>query len=148
MNLQLLQNKAATKVLANVEELSEEALDKLVEEFYDDVKHERQSKWIAEQFNPSYAVSKALLNAYTRLLARDLAHRPPGQKIYVNNFCPGYTKTDMAATFLDSLDGPLPDSVVYHGPDEAAAHAVWLILLPASESPSGIFSAEKTVVDF
>src|SRR5262249_46566266 len=39
----------------------------------------------------AYGVSKAALNAWTRVLARDFA----GQRIRVNATCPGWVRTDM-----------------------------------------------------
>jgi NAD(P)-dependent dehydrogenase (short-subunit alcohol dehydrogenase family) len=40
---------------------------------------------------PGYRISKAALNAVTRIFANDLA----GDKIRVNSVCPGWVKTDM-----------------------------------------------------
>eukprot|EP00246_Nothoceros_aenigmaticus_P013752 TRINITY_DN489_c0_g1_i1.p1 TRINITY_DN489_c0_g1~~TRINITY_DN489_c0_g1_i1.p1 ORF type:complete len:296 (-),score=55.15 TRINITY_DN489_c0_g1_i1:336-1223(-) len=146
--LQLLINDSAKKILANVDELSEAAIDKLIDEFYADVRQQQQNQWVDALFNPSYVVSKACLNAYTRLVAKQVADRPVGQKIYVNCFSPGYTSTDMADTFLNTLEGPLPEGVTFHTPEVAASHAVWLILLPAKECPTGIFSTAREECDY
>lgn len=42
-------------------------------------------------WSPSYCVSKSMLNAITRHLAEELAHR----EISVNAVCPGWVRTDM-----------------------------------------------------
>ena len=69
---------------------------------------------------PAYAVSKASLNALTRLLAGEL--RSDG--ILVNAVCPGWTATDMGG-------GGRPVS-------EGAASVVWAVILP-DEGPTGDF---------
>lgn len=51
---------------------------------------------------PAYAVSKAALNALTRLLAGELR----GDRILVNAVCPGWTDTDMGQGGRQSSKGP------------------------------------------
>lgn len=68
---------------------------------------------------PAYSVSKAALNALTRLLAADL--RP----ILVNAVCPGWVATDMGGS------GGRPVS-------EGAAGIVWAATLP-DDGPTGGF---------
>lgn len=69
--------------------LGKEALVELMRSFIDDVaagRHERNG------WPPSaYKVSKAGLNALTRVLSRELA----GRSIRVNSVCPGWVRTDM-----------------------------------------------------
>ncbi|KAJ7571034.1 hypothetical protein O6H91_01G146200 [Diphasiastrum complanatum] len=77
-----------------------------------------------------YALSKAVLNAYSRMLARDLSKRTKDQKFYVNCICPGPTCTEMT---LNSG----------HTPEEGADTAVWLALLPASECTTGKFYLKR-----
>ncbi len=69
---------------------------------------------------PAYSVSKAALNALTRLLAGEL--RPHG--ILVNAVCPGWTATEMGG-------GGRPVA-------EGAAGVVWAALLP-DDGPTGGF---------
>lgn len=100
--------------------------------------------------NPNYSVSKACLNGYTRVLAKDLTERPCGHKISVNAYCPCMTATEMATGYWDTRDPPVPDNVraFYHSPSVGAEGATWLALLPAKDLPTGAFVAQKKVADF
>jgi NAD(P)-dependent dehydrogenase (short-subunit alcohol dehydrogenase family) len=69
---------------------------------------------------PAYSVSKAALNALTRILAAEL--RRDG--VLVNAVCPGWTATDMGG-------GGRPVA-------EGAAGVVWAVELP-DDGPSGGF---------
>ena len=69
---------------------------------------------------PAYSVSKAALNALTRLLAGEL--RP--DRVLVNAVCPGWTDTDM---------GPGGRPV-----EQGAASVTWAALLP-DDGPTGGF---------
>jgi NAD(P)-dependent dehydrogenase (short-subunit alcohol dehydrogenase family) len=71
---------------------------------------------------PAYRVSKAALNALTRMLAAELE----GERILVNAVCPGWVATDMGGT------GGRPVS-------EGAASVVWAATLPDGGPTSGFF---------
>ncbi|MGW3093186.1 SDR family NAD(P)-dependent oxidoreductase [Streptomyces sp. NPDC001102] len=71
---------------------------------------------------PAYSVSKAALNALTRLLASEL--RPDG--VLVNAVCPGWVATDMGGR------GGRPVA-------EGAAGVVWAATLPDSGPTGGFF---------
>ncbi|KAK9927261.1 hypothetical protein M0R45_024453 [Rubus argutus] len=87
--LRVIQNEKAKKDLADVDSLTEEKVDKLVEEFLEDVKQDTiESKGWPPKMS-AYMVSKAALNAYTRVLAKKYP------QITVNAVSPGYTKTDL-----------------------------------------------------
>ncbi len=77
---------------------------------------------------PAYSVSKAALNALTRLLAADL--RP----ILVNAVCPGWVATDMG--------GPAGRPV-----SEGAAGIVWAATLP-DDGPTGGFFRDGRPIDW
>jgi NAD(P)-dependent dehydrogenase (short-subunit alcohol dehydrogenase family) len=69
---------------------------------------------------PAYSVSKAALNAMTRVLAAELR----GSGILVNSVCPGWTATDMGG-------GGRPV-------EQGAASVVWAAVLP-DDGPTGGF---------
>jgi NAD(P)-dependent dehydrogenase (short-subunit alcohol dehydrogenase family) len=70
---------------------------------------------------PAYSVSKAALNALTRVLAGELA----GTDILVNSVCPGWIATDMGG----------PGGRPVH---EGAARVLWAVLLD-DDGPTGGF---------
>jgi NAD(P)-dependent dehydrogenase (short-subunit alcohol dehydrogenase family) len=73
---------------------------------------------------PAYSVSKAALNALTKLLSGELR----GDRILVNAICPGWTDTDMG-------QGGRPVS-------EGAAGVVWAATLP-DDGPTGGFFRDR-----
>ena len=76
---------------------------------------------------PAYSVTKAALNALTRVLAAEL--RPDG--VLVNAVCPGWTATDMGGG-----GRPVP---------EGAAGVVWAATLP-DDGPTGGFFRDANPV--
>ena len=70
---------------------------------------------------PAYSVSKAALNALTRVLAAELS----SEGILVNSVCPGWVATDMGGA------GGRPVG-------EGAASVIWAALLP-DDGPTGGF---------
>jgi NAD(P)-dependent dehydrogenase (short-subunit alcohol dehydrogenase family) len=80
--------------------------------------------------SPAYSVSKAALNAQTRILAAELR----GDGILVNSVCPGWVATDMG--------GPGGRPV-----EQGAASVMWAVLLP-DDGPSGGFFRDGRPVDW
>lgn len=78
---------------------------------------------------PAYRVSKAALNALTRMLAAEL--KEPG--VLVNSMCPGWVRTDMG--------GPQAPRTVEQG----AETAVWLATLPDNGPTGGFFRDRKPI---
>jgi NAD(P)-dependent dehydrogenase (short-subunit alcohol dehydrogenase family) len=79
---------------------------------------------------PAYSVSKAALNALTRIVAAEL--RADG--VLVNAVCPGWVATDMG--------GPGGRPVA-----DGAASVMWAVLLP-DDGPSGGFFRDGRPVDW
>ena len=78
---------------------------------------------------PAYRMSKAALNALTRVTAAELGPSP----IKVNAMCPGWVRTDMG--------GPNATRTVEQG----AETAVWLSMLPEA-GPTGGFFRDKAPI--
>jgi NAD(P)-dependent dehydrogenase (short-subunit alcohol dehydrogenase family) len=81
-------------------------------------------------WSPGYRVSKAALNALTRILSTELA----GEGFLINSACPGFVKTDMGAPM--GAQKPV---------QEGAAGIVWLAALPDDGPTGGFFRDGKPV---
>ncbi|XVF04997.1 hypothetical protein REPUB_Repub05bG0131800 [Reevesia pubescens] len=75
--------------LGDIENLTEEKLDGLVQNFLNDFKDDEIEANGWPLMLPAYSISKAALNAYTRILARKYP------KMCINCVHPGYVKTDL-----------------------------------------------------
>ena len=78
---------------------------------------------------PAYRMSKAALNALTRLTAAELGPRP----IKVNAMTPGWVRTEMGG----------PHATL--SPQEAADTAIWLATLPDDGPTGGFFQDRKAI---
>ncbi len=80
---------------------------------------------------PAYRMSKAALNALTRIAAAELNGN--GANIKVNSMCPGWVKTDMGGANAERT------------PEEGADTAVWLATLPDDGPTGGFFKDRKPI---
>jgi NAD(P)-dependent dehydrogenase (short-subunit alcohol dehydrogenase family) len=83
-------------------------------------------------WTPGYRVSKAAMNAMTRILSTELE----GDGVKVNSACPGFVATDMGAPM--GARKPVEDG---------AAGVVWLATLP-DDGPSGGFFRDGKAIAF
>jgi NAD(P)-dependent dehydrogenase (short-subunit alcohol dehydrogenase family) len=81
-------------------------------------------------WSPGYRVSKAALNAMTRILSTELADAG----VLVNSACPGFVDTDMGSQF--GAKKPVKDG---------AAGIVWLATLPDDGPTGGFFRDGKPI---
>ncbi|XP_042049600.1 (+)-neomenthol dehydrogenase-like [Salvia splendens] len=127
--LKYVGNEWAKGVLKDVENLTEDKIDEVVNEFLGDMKEGclEAKEW--PQLIAAYTVSKAAMNAYTRLLAK---MKPD---IRINSVCPGYVKTD------------LNYSTGKRTVEQGAECPVMAALLP-HDGPSGLFFVEKEISSF
>ncbi|KAK9103981.1 hypothetical protein Scep_020825 [Stephania cephalantha] len=116
--------------------LSEELIDSTVTKFLEEVKQGNWNPGAWPQVFTDYSVSKLAVNAFTRVMARELGNRPEGSKVYVNCYCPGWVKTGMTG-WAGNISA-----------EEAADTGVWLALLPVSEQVTGNFFAERREISF
>ncbi|CAH2070409.1 unnamed protein product [Thlaspi arvense] len=130
-----LENEAVRAKFIDVDTLTEEMVDKTVSEF---MKQVQEGTWESGGWPHSftdYSVSKMAVNAYTRVLARELSERPEGAKIYANCFCPGWVKTAMTG-YAGNVSA-----------EDGADTGVWLALLP-DQAITGKFFAERREINF
>ncbi|RWW16501.1 hypothetical protein BHE74_00009017 [Ensete ventricosum] len=116
--------------------LSEELIDEMVGNFLCQVK---EGTWASNgwpQMYTDYSVSKLAVNLYTRLMARTLADRPEGHKIYINCYCPGWVKTAMTGWAGNA------------SAEEGADTGIWVALLPCQLLTTGKFFAERREISF
>jgi NAD(P)-dependent dehydrogenase (short-subunit alcohol dehydrogenase family) len=109
--------------------LTRQALFSLVNRFVEEVaaKTHEGSGWPSN----AYRVSKVAMNAFVRVLARELTEDPRGIK--VNAACPGWVRTGMGGR-----TAPLT-------PDEGARTPLWLATLPEDGPIGGFFRAERAI---
>ncbi|XP_062226055.1 (+)-neomenthol dehydrogenase-like [Phragmites australis] len=125
--LNKVSNPSLKALLQDEDRLTEAAIESMVARFLAQVKDgtwaEPGQGW--PKVWTDYSVSKLALNAYSRLLARRLqAH---GERVSVNCFCPGFTRTDMTKGWGKRTA------------EEVADVGARLALLPPGELPTGTF---------
>jgi (+)-neomenthol dehydrogenase len=130
MEFQRISNENTRKELEDdVDDLTEEKVDKVVERFLEDAKENliEVKGWPANYSD--YSVSKVALNAYTRVLAKKYPN------IAINAVTPGFVKTD-----LNGNTGVLTV-------EEGAKGPVMLALM-SEGGPSGLFFDRTEVSTF
>ncbi|KAH9316857.1 hypothetical protein KI387_018626, partial [Taxus chinensis] len=129
--LKLLRSETLEKRFSDIENMREETIDSIINEFLEDIKNgvnPKENKWPC--LFPTYSVSKAAMNAYTRLVARDMQG-----KVSVNSVHPGFVQTKMTFGSGDI------------SPAEGAENVVRVALFPPA-GPSGQFFLEKHFLGF
>ncbi|TVU15078.1 hypothetical protein EJB05_38580 [Eragrostis curvula] len=120
--LRLFSNEELKHELNDVENLTEERLDEVLDKFLKDFEADAlESQGWPIDFS-AYKVAKAAMNAYSRILAR----KHP--ELRINCAHPGYVKTDI------TLNSGLLS------PEEGASNVTKVTLLPAG-GPTGVFFA-------
>ncbi|CAI9101757.1 OLC1v1039164C1 [Oldenlandia corymbosa var. corymbosa] len=128
--LENIPSKWAQEILSDVDNLTEERVDEVVNEFLKDFKEGTLETKGWPLYFGAYRVSKAAMNAYTRIVAKK---QLPNMK--ANCVCPGYVKTDM-----NFNSGILTV-------EEGADKIMKLVVLP-DDGPSGLFFARGEVTSF
>ncbi|KAJ8900379.1 hypothetical protein K2173_025019 [Erythroxylum novogranatense] len=116
-------------VLGDAENLTEQRVDDVLNQFLEDFKEDSLETKGWPVFLSAYVVSKAAMNAYTRIVAKKYPN------FCVNSVCPGFVKTD-----INYQTGVLPV-------EEGAESPVRLALLPTG-GPSGCFFFRKEETPF
>ncbi|KAF5460705.1 hypothetical protein F2P56_020555 [Juglans regia] len=114
LDILFVSNENARKELGDVDQLTEEKVDKVVEGFVEDVKENLidVKGWPTNYY--AYIVSKAALNAYARVLAKNYPN------FAINSVHPGYVKTDInhnsgVTTAEEGAKGPVMLALMPHG---------------------------------
>ncbi|KAL4621848.1 hypothetical protein ACB092_06G257900 [Castanea dentata] len=121
-------NELVRGVFTDPKNLTEENVEEVLSEFLKDFK-EGSLETKGWGHSSAYVLSKAALNAYTKILAK----RYPS--FCINCVCPGFVKTD-----INWNTGKVPI-------EEGAAHPVRLALLPKG-GPSGLFFVQQELSPF
>lgn len=115
--------------LSDLEKLSEEKIEKLLQQFLADFKEGKLKYHGWTTTVPAYNISKAVLNAYTRILAKRYT------MMCINCVHPGYVMTD-----INWNSGIIT-------PEDGAKGPVMLALLPDG-GPSGCYFHQTDMAEF
>ncbi|KAI3937385.1 hypothetical protein MKW92_024973, partial [Papaver armeniacum] len=127
--LQFVSNKNALEILSDGDGLKEESVDEMVNMFLKDFKGDLLESEGWPSCLPAYTISKASLNAYTRILAKQFPN------FRINCVCPGWVKTDICFN-----SGVLTTA-------EGAERVVSLAFIP-DNGPSGLFFSHGKITSF
>ncbi|XP_061340153.1 (+)-neomenthol dehydrogenase-like [Gastrolobium bilobum] len=131
--LESVPNGWAKGIFSDADNLTEEGVDHVLRNFVKDFQEASLENKGWPKTLGAYIISKAAMNSYTRILAKNLTENFPS--VCINSVCPGYVKTDITANtgFLTV--------------EEGAASPVRLALLP-NGAPSGLFYYRSEVSSF
>ncbi|KAG5578332.1 hypothetical protein H5410_058466 [Solanum commersonii] len=124
--LNLVPNEERRNELGDIENLTEEKIDRILQNFLHDLKQDALEVNGWQMIGPAYCISKLSLNAYTRVVARKYL------KMCINCVHPGFVNTD-----ITWHTGTMPV-------EEGAEGPVMLALLPDG-GPTGCYF-DRTVV--
>ncbi|CAI9118862.1 OLC1v1020489C1 [Oldenlandia corymbosa var. corymbosa] len=127
--LKTIPSERVKGILSDVDNLTEDTVDELMNEFMKDFKEGALEANGWPVLLSGYKVSKAAMNAYTRLLSKK------HQNIKVNCVCPGFAKTDI--NFNTGISTA----------EECAGNVAKAALLP-DDGPSGLFFVSGEVSFF
>ena len=116
-------------MLENVNDLIEEKIDEVLRWFLRDFNEQKLEANGWPKTVSAYKVSKAAVNAYTKLIAKRIPQH------HINSIHPGRVKTEMTC------------DIVKLSPHEGARGLVMFSLLPET-GPTGLFSDEIEVSSF
>ncbi|XP_073299905.1 short-chain dehydrogenase/reductase 2b-like [Primulina huaijiensis] len=127
--LKRIPNEQRRQVLGDLDNLTDEKIDVILQKFLQDVQKDALEANGWQKMLPAYSISKATLNAYTRLLAKKYPN------MCINCVHPGYVKTDInwntgTMTLEEGAEGP-----------------VMLALLPEG-GPTGCYFDRTQVAEF
>ncbi|KAI3899467.1 hypothetical protein MKW92_026038 [Papaver armeniacum] len=127
--LQFVTKKNALEILSDGDGLKEESVDEMVNMFLKDFKGDLLESEGWPSCLPAYTISKASLNGYTRILAKQYPN------FRINCVCPGWVKTDICYN-----SGVLTTA-------EGAERVVNLAFVP-DDGPSGFFFSHGKIASF
>ncbi|KAL0288610.1 UNVERIFIED_CONTAM: (+)-neomenthol dehydrogenase [Sesamum calycinum] len=127
--LRRIPNEQIRKELGDVENLTEDKIDRILQKFLHDLQHDALEANGWQKMLPAYSISKATLNAYTRVLAKKYPD------MCINCVHPGYVDTD-----INWHTGTMTV-------EEGAEGSVMLALLPEG-GPTGCYFDRTQVAEF
>ncbi|XP_056174328.1 (+)-neomenthol dehydrogenase-like isoform X2 [Syzygium oleosum] len=127
--LENIQNEWANGILSDAESLTEERIDEVLHQFQRDFKEGSLHTKGWPTFLSANTMSKAAMNAFTRILARKYP------RFCINSVCPGFVQTDI------NFNGGILTV------EEGAKSPVRLALLP-NGGPSGLFYIRSELSTF
>ncbi|KAG0554909.1 hypothetical protein M758_12G132300 [Ceratodon purpureus] len=118
------------------DQITEDQIDHFIQQYLGESKEgtSKSEEW--EDVYKVYFLTKVALNAYTSVLAREVG--PAKEKVYVNCFNPGLTRTNMN-DYLSTLQG---NTFQINTLQEAAMTGIWLALHPVG-GPHGKYLEQK-----